>query len=149
MEWSSRLKLRAFLTGIILFLISGFYSCQELKYSVAGKNAPARVTRIKEYDDYSGNPPRPKTAVEFEFTDKHGLVRQGKDTFDGRVDAAEGDPIEVQYRAGADGDARVAGHANTTAVYLFLTCLLALAALSYPILRETYVEVYAPKKRRK
>lgn len=149
MEWSSRLKLRAFLTGIVLFIVSGFYSCQELKYSVVGKKAPGRITRIKEYQDYGGNSPKQRTAVEFEFTDNSGLARQGKDTFDGQVEAAEGDPVEVQYRAGADGGARIAGHANTAAVYLFIICLLGVAALSYPVLRETYVEVYAPKKKRR
>jgi hypothetical protein len=149
MDWSSRLKLRLFLTGVVLFLVSGFYSCQECKYALAGKKAPARITRIKQYEEYGGSSPKQRTAVEFEFTDNRGLTRQGKDTFDDRVDAAEGDSIEVQYRAGADGDSRVAGHANTAAVYLFIACLLAVAALSYPLVREIYTEVYAPKKKRR
>jgi hypothetical protein len=149
MDWSSRLKLRLFLTGIVLFLISGFYSCQELKYSLGGKKAIARITRIREYAGDSGDSTNQKTTVEFEFTDNAGLTRQGKDTFNGRVDAAEGDPIEVQYRAGTDGDSRVAGHANTNAVYLFMICLLVVAAVSYPFFRQVYDEVYAPKKRRR
>src|SRR5581483_10761427 len=138
MEWSSRVKLRAFLVGIVLFLVSGFHSCQECKYALTGKKAPGVVTRIKQYDEYTGSSPQTKTAVEYQFTDNRGLTRQGKDIFDGRVDAAEGDVIEVQYRPGADGDSRVAGHANTTAVYLFIACLLAMAVLSYPFVREVY-----------
>jgi len=149
MDWSSRVKLRLFLTGVCLFLVSGFYSCQECKYALGGKKAPAHITRIKQYEDYGGDSPKQRTAVEYEFTDDHGLTREGKDTFNDRVDAAEGDTIEVQYRAGADGASRVAGHANTTAVYLFIACLLVVAALSYPFAREIYTEVYAPKKKQR
>ncbi len=90
-----------------------------------------------------------RTAVEYEFTDDRGLARQGKDTFKGSVDATEGDPIEVQYRAGTDGDSRVAGHTNTAAVYLFIICLIVVGVLSYPAVRQVYDEVYAPKKRRR
>ncbi len=147
MDWSSGLKLRAFIGGLCLFLFSGYLSCQEVKYGLLSKRATAKITRIDEYEDNGGRNPKLKTAVEYEFTDDHGEARKGKDTFVGRIDAERGDELAVQYRGGSNGDSRVAGHANTTAIYLFIFCLLLLAALSYPIVREVYQEVYAPKKR--
>ncbi|HPF39317.1 MAG TPA: hypothetical protein P5081_01135 [Phycisphaerae bacterium] len=123
-EESGRLGLWAFL--VILFLLSGWLSCRELKYAAWGRSANADVVRVNKYIDrrkYEFDE-IPMADVRYQWTDaddgqrKDGVLLRAEDA------PAEGDIIAIEYLPGVK-DSRMTGDRNAWAIAFFAISFLA------------------------
>jgi hypothetical protein len=114
----------------IVFLISAFLSWRELKYTMIGKQADAKLVRVYTFQDVGRRGRvREKIAVEYEFKDaKTGGVRSESDTLPITAKPPKGPTVKVQYLEGSEGGSRLAG--NTQKIWLWI-CGGTLAFLAY------------------
>ena len=143
-------KLIVLIVYIAAFFISGYLSIGEMGYFLFGKTTTAKVTKFQTILERSGGRGAPNTyslGVEYDFTDSTGIFRHGSDRVDPdlwRFDV--GQIIPVQYRAGAEGDSRVAGTAHQKAAIIFLICSAVLFVLGYRFFRDVSQAVADEKK---
>lgn len=122
-------KLKWILFAGIAFLISGYYSYQELKYTVWSSTAEANVTRTYTSTKWTGGGRgrrrwgrrREFLAVEYTFTDQDGKQHSERDGISIHS-PAPGPKVNVQYFSGVENSSRIEGHSSKVAVWVFLGC---------------------------
>jgi hypothetical protein len=129
-------KLKWFLGAAIVFIVSAFISHGELAYLVGGRDADARITRVREIEESTRRGLQTRKVIEYEFTDNQGHRRRGSDKVDVDWPVPEGSTIKVQYRSGEDGPSRLAGHTNLVGPIVFVAALIFLGVVGYRFWRE-------------
>ncbi|MCA9074285.1 MAG: hypothetical protein KDA93_04570 [Planctomycetaceae bacterium] len=123
--------------AVIAFVISGWYSFNELKYALRSTTVTATVTRQYEFTvptrhGQSG----PRLGIEYEFTNAAGDTQHDKDWVP-LPSELEGQPsVEVQYLPSTDGDSRLAANRSVIGPVFFGGCLLFLAFSLAQLIRE-------------
>ncbi len=136
MDSDSRDDTRTFkliMMAVCGFLISLVTSCQELKFTMWGNKADAKVVSIKEVMVQVGrrSTDEPRIQVEFTYTDGGNQIK-GRDQLPldwDLGDAKPGDTIKIEYMAGDKLSARVEGHRNLSGVYFFIAMFVVLVLL--------------------
>ena len=132
----------------IVFLISGYFSYNELRFFVRGKTAEARVTRTRETQS-GGRHSSPVLSVEYQFTEADGTSRSERDQVAIGSAVTANDLITVQYLPGVEDSSRVLGNSRMGAVYLFLACLAWLSFSGYQLWREATDAVHGSGRRKR
>jgi hypothetical protein len=106
---------------IALFFISGCMSWGEMMYLIVGKDAEARIAKVYESTRRGrfGLARGTYLTVEYSFMESDGTQRTGMDSVALDWPVPESGKVRVRYRAGADGESRLAGHVNWGALALF------------------------------
>ncbi|MGE0376223.1 MAG: hypothetical protein AB7Q45_12505 [Planctomycetaceae bacterium] len=147
-EEAERAKAGILLAAIAAFLISGWYSFNELKYALRSASVDANVRRMYEYTvptrhGQSG----PRLGIEYAFTAADGRQREDKDwvplpsPLQGRA------TVRVQYLPGERGDSRLAANRSVFGPVIFLMCLAFVALSLFRLIREANAPI--PRRRRR
>lgn len=139
-------KFKWLLVAVIVFLISTYYSWQELKFLAWGETAQATVTNTFETSSGSRRS-QPLLAVEYSFTDSATGPRSERDDVPVDWPLPEG-PITVQYLPGVADSSRLEGRSSRAAVIIFLACVCWLGYNGLKLYREASEAVNGRKKRR-
>lgn len=128
----------------LMFLVSVYYSWQELVYVVRGNTAQAMVTET--YTMKSGRfRQHEERVLEYKFAEAGGLSRRGADTIS--MDEPVPGQILVQYTPGEKGRSRIAGHVRWMWLCIFGVAVGGLAFAIYR-LNKHMDEVMAPRRRK-
>jgi hypothetical protein len=143
MDYDELAKFKRILLAGVVFLISAYYSYQEIKFAIWGATAEATVTRTFETKVKR----RQLLAVEYKFSDEDGKRYSERDDvpIDWPVPASV---VTVQYLPGVDDSSRLEGHSSSAAVWIFLACSAWLAFSGYKIYKEASEAVHGTKRRR-
>lgn len=97
----------------LVFLISGYFALNEVRYMVFATSAEAQVMRVYQTVDYGRRGRRiPKLGVEYQFTDKSGASVTAKNSVNVETVIPEGASIRVEYIAGVKDSSRIIGAGN-------------------------------------
>ncbi len=146
-EDAEQRKAGLLLAAVVAFLISGWYSFNELKYALKSTTVTATVTRTYEFTvptrhGQSG----PRLGIEYTFTDTEVVSRQDKDWVP-LPSKLRGEPgVDVQYLPGENGDSRLAVNRSVLGPLFFLGSLAFLAFSLVRLIREANAPI--PRKRR-
>ena len=123
-EESGRLGIWALL--LILFLVSGWLSCRELKYAAWGRSATADVVRVRKYKERRRYDPDEiaMADVRYQWTDTDDGQRRDGVLLLAEDAPAEGDVIAIDYLPGVK-DSRLSGDRNDWAIAFFAIAFLA------------------------
>jgi len=132
-----------FLVGIVLFLLSGCMSYQELAYLINGRETQADITKVYESRGCRGST---RLTVEYAFTEQDGKQRKAMDTVSTNWPVPPNGKVAVQYTPGEDGSSRLAGGVHWIWPAVFAFSLLCLLIIAVRLLREGAEE---PKPRRR
>jgi hypothetical protein len=119
----------------LLFLMSGFYSLNELRYAVFAKTVDAAVTGMRETMS-TGRRRQSRIAVEYQFTESGGATRSERDEVSTDWPIPTTGTVAVQYIPGVEKASRLKGHWSWVAVYTFMGCVAWLGFLFYKLSRE-------------
>ncbi|MBX3357912.1 MAG: hypothetical protein KF745_05745 [Phycisphaeraceae bacterium] len=118
--------------AFVVFIVSFFASCSELKYFTHGKTAEAHLGRAAVVTSRGRfGTRRQKLQIDYVFQDGDGSTRRESDTVATSWPVPEGDTIPVQYIPGSPGDSRLEGHSQAVFVYIFFASLAWLAFLGF------------------
>jgi hypothetical protein len=112
-------KFKVMLVVAVVFLVSTFFAYLELKYSLGGKTAEAKVDRLSERRTRRGT----TRVVHYQYRDENGQMRNGSDDVSRDWSAPASGIVAVQY---LDDTSRLAGNRNTFALVIFVGSLLAM-----------------------
>lgn len=146
-EDAEQRKAGMLIVAIIAFVISAWYSFNELTYALKGTTVTATVMRTYEFTvptRYGQSAPR--LGVEYAFTDADGDLRQDKDWVP-LPSQLRGEPgVEVQYLPGPDGDSRLAANRSIIGPTFFVGCVAFLIVSLVQLIREANAPI--PRRRR-
>jgi hypothetical protein len=110
-----------FLVGL-LFLLSAWMSCLEVKYVIWGMKADAKVISVKKVMNPSRHGSMKVMAVKYAWTEEGGTART--DVVNVEIDQAPalGDVLAIDYLPGVQGS-RLQGRWNYIALTFFLVML--------------------------
>ena len=143
-------KFKLMLAALVAFLISGYFSYQELQYALFGKTATAQITRT--FDTYSrGRRGRriPKLGIEYRYTAANGELYDETEYVSPGYAVPADNQLVVQYRPGVENSSRISGTGNTFWVFIFFGCVAWLAYSGFKLYREASEAVHGPKKKRR
>ncbi|QDT98225.1 hypothetical protein [Gimesia aquarii] len=145
-------KLKWLLIAVVVFLVSGFFSYQELKYAVWSTTTEADVTRTYTTEVSSGRRFRRHRkkvlAVEYTFTDKDGNHHSERD--DIPISAPiPGPKVTIQYFSGVENSSRIKGYSRKLAVWIFLGCCVWLGYAGFKLYRLASEAVDGKPRRRR
>lgn len=127
----------------IWFLVSCYYSWQELVYLIRGKIAVATVTET--YQQSSGRFGTNKHRVlEYNFTEAGGLARRGADTIS--IEEPIPRQVRIEYTLGEKGRSRLEGHIRWMWLAFFAISMTGLGVSIYRLNRHIDAAM-APRKR--
>jgi hypothetical protein len=129
-------RLKWLLIGLLVFVVSAFFSWRELKYAAVGKAVDAKLLRVYESTE-SGRRGRTtqKLAVEYWFADG-GADRKETDTLSIDATPPAGPAVAVQYLAGTPGSSRLAGNGQRVWVLVFFASLAFVGFKVFQVVRE-------------
>lgn len=129
----------------MLFLVSIYYSWQELVYLIRGRLAQGTVT--ESYSQSLGRYGQNKSRViEYRFAEDGGLQRKGGDTLS--MEEQVPDFVLVEYTPGENGRSRIKGHIRWLWLAIFGVSIAGLAWAGYR-LNKHIDEAMAPRNKRK
>jgi hypothetical protein len=137
------------LLSFVALLASCCISFHELTYFVRGRQANGTVTKSYETvlrGRYGFERGRVRT-VEYTFNEPDGTRRSGSDSVP--LDWPVTTTMAIQYMPGADGQSRLAGHANAGGVALFVGMCCLVAFFLYRLFREASEATRPARARRK
>lgn len=145
-------KLKWLLIAVVVFLVSGFFSYQELKYAVWSTTTEADVTRTYTTEVSSGRRFRRRRkkvlAVEYTFTDKDGSQHSERDKIP--ISApTPGPKVTIQYFTGVENSSRIKGYSRKLAVWIFLGCCVWLGYAGFKLYRLASEAVDGKPRRRR
>lgn len=127
----------------IWFLVSCYYSWQELVYLIRGKIAVATVTET--YQQSSGRFGTNKHRVlEYSFAEAGGLARRGADTIS--IEESTPTQVRIEYTPGEKGRSRLEGHIRWMWLAFFAISMTGLGVSIYRLNRHIDAAM-APRKR--
>lgn len=142
-------KLKWILIAGIIFLISAYYSYQELKYAVWGATAEANVTRTFNTAESSRRGRRKNLlAVEYTFTDRDGKQHSERDDIP-RNSPTPGPKVNVEYLPGVEDSSRIEGYSSKVAVWIFLGCCILLVFAGFKLYQMASEAVDGKPRRRR
>ena len=139
-------KLKWILFAGIAFLLSGYFSFQELKFAVWGTTAQAEVTNT--FETRNSRRGGSLLAVEYTFTDKEGKHYSERDDVPSSW-PSPGPKVTIQYLPGVEDCSRLEGHSSKVAVWVFFGCCAWLAYSGYQLYQLASEAVDGPPRRRK
>ena len=120
-----------------MFLLSGCYSYDELKYAMFGKHVDAHVLQKNEFNDARLRGPNVRMiAVKYQFAEAGGGIRSERDNVPLDWPFTAGDTVRVQYIPGVPDRSRLAGNNNLFPVAIFTVCLVLLGVSAFKLWRE-------------
>ncbi len=147
-EDAEQRKAGLLVAAVIAFVISGWYSFNELKYTLKSTTVTATVTRTYEFTVQTRHGRSgPRLGIEYEFTDDDGVTRNDKDWV--RLPSElRGEPgVEVQYLPGEDGDSRLAANRSILGPLFFAGSIAFLVFSLVRLIREANAPI--PRRRRR
>jgi hypothetical protein len=127
-------KLYSLLFGIGLFVVSAFYSFNELDYAIRGRTAAA--TSMRKHETTNGHRNGPTVLnVQYEFPDTDGTVRKEYDIvpLDWTFPAAT--PLQIQFIPKSAYSSRLAGHTHPFWVFTFFASFIPIGYACYKFWR--------------
>lgn len=135
------------LAALAVFLISGFYAFDELRYGIWGRTVPAKITQTRRFEESGRRGGRREmVSVEYSFAGGTEGVLNERDALPADWPIA-GDTIMVQNIPGTPDSSRVAGHRNMGSVYVFLGSLAVVAGFIFLLYREAKATERRPARR--
>lgn len=136
-EDAEQRKAGLLIAAVVAFVISGWYSFNELKYFLWSHTVTATVTRTYEFTvptrhGQSG----PRLGIEYEFTDADGETRHDKDWVPLPSEVRGQAGVDIQYLPGPEGDSRLAANRSVIGPVFFVGCLLFLLFNLAQLIRE-------------
>jgi hypothetical protein len=116
-EW---LKLRLLLAGVVMFVVSGFFSCSELNYLARGKTIAATKASSHTVQQRGRYGTTQELYVSYEFNDG-GKVRKESDEVALDFNLPSSGPIMIEYIPDSADYSRLEGHHHWWAITIF-TC---------------------------
>lgn len=125
-------KLRLAIAVVVIFLISGWYSFQELRYTISGRTVAATVTNVEHrqervYRRRFGHTMRDITAITVQFSNANNTPQTAVMTQSGVSAVQPQQQMQVQFIPGEYETVRLAGQQNWVAVLFFFGGLAAMA----------------------
>lgn len=140
-------KFKWLLGAGMVFLISGYFSLNELRYALFSRTVEARVTNARATQSV-GRRKEPRLAIEYNFTEAGGATRSERDTVPVDWPLSPDGAIQIQYIPGVANASRLSGRGSWNAVAIFLASLVAIGVLFYKLHLEAHAPV-RPRTRRK
>jgi hypothetical protein len=149
-------NLKRLLVAGLVFLVSGWFAFGELRYWAFGETADATITEVKETSQAGRRGrSRPMLAVRYSFPESGGATRSERDdvppdwTPPGGASLQPGSKVKVQYLPGVPDKSRLAGHATTLPLLIFVACLVAIVGFGIWLWRHAYQAVHSRPARRR
>ncbi len=122
----------------MLFLVSAYCSCQEMKYAIWGKTAEATITSTRPMVVSEGRRTRRVLMVQYQFTEANGTERRDSTTRALDWQPPADGKLIIDYLAGVEGRSRPHGKWNYIAVAFFLIMLSAMVFFVVKTFRSAY-----------
>lgn len=124
-------QLRLAMLAVVVFLISGWYSFQEMRYAVWGRTVEGTVTQVEHrqervYRRRWGSRTRHFTAVTVQFLGVDNTVQSGEFRESGAHAIRPQQQLKVQYIPGDYHMVRLSGEQNWFAIIFFFGGLIAM-----------------------
>ena len=106
---------------LVVYIMTGWIAWTELDYFVWGKSADAEILSVTEsYSTGRYGRRHPNQNVEFSFTEANGTHRTERETVDIYWQAPGSGQTKIEYFAGIEYSARIAGVAWKFPAWIFL-----------------------------
>ncbi len=128
------LKLYALLFGIGLFVVSAFYSFNELDYAIRGHTSAATLISKHQTNRGSRNGPT-LLEVWYEFPDTDGTIRKEYDFVPLDWNFGTGSPLQVQFIPKSAYSSRLVGHTHSFWVIMFFASFIPIGYACYKFWR--------------
>ncbi len=103
----------------LMFLVSAWASCQEMKYAIWGRTAEAQVYSAEKVSVSSGRRVKNTVAVRYRWSDADDGEREDVQNLDLSWQRPADDVIRIEYLPGVKAS-RMAGERNWVAITIFL-----------------------------
>ncbi len=125
------IKLRFAIAMVVLFLISGWYAFQELRYAIFGRTVEATVTGVEHrrervYRRRGRHTTRDVTDITVQFPAPDNTPRMGELTQSGVSAVQPQQKLMIQYLPGDADMVRLSGQQNWLSIVFFLGGLTAM-----------------------
>jgi len=143
---------KAFIGTALIFLISMFQSCSEVRLSLFGVKSEATVEAVMVEYNTKTKEETGKYLVRYKFNakDSEGM-REVKDQYvcsrEEAENTSEGDKLPLKYIDGRPTVNRVSGHGKTVWVITFLIFLVIFIGHGYFVYKEAMDDVKRSKRR--
>jgi hypothetical protein len=141
------------LFALVIFLVSGWFAVEELRYFAFGSTADATIVEaFKTQQTGRRGRSTPLLAIRYEFDD-NGTSRTERDdvSLDWALTQAflpePGDKIAVQFLPGTEDKSRLKGHSRPLPVAIFVVALIGITGFAAWLWRHAYQQVHGPKRR--
>lgn len=156
-EESELRKFKWLAVAVLIFLVTGWFAVEEMRYAAFGAAAEAGIVEARQTERSSGRRgrKRPVLAVRYTFQEAGGASRTEIDEVSPDWTPPDGSPLEtgskvrVQYLSGSPGKSRLAGHSHPVPLAIFLACLAGLAGFAIWLWRHASQAVHGPARRRR
>jgi len=140
-------QFKRIIMAIIVFLMTMYFSYQEMKYVIWSTTAEATVTRTFETAESAGRFRRRELlAIEYTFTDEDGQSHNERE--DIPLDhPAPGERITVEYIPGVEDSSRIEGYSSLIPIWIFLGCCAWLGYEFFKLYREANEPVSRHRRR--
>ena len=128
------------LIAVLVFAISAFYSCEEVKYSTGGKLADGTVDNVSESIGRRGRPVR---QVHYHYRDEEGDLRKAVTPVARDWQPPADGKVAVQY---LEDSSRLVGQRNMGALVMFFASLVALAVGGFLFWRHVRAATAGPRR---
>lgn len=130
---SDWLKIRLAVGGLILFIVSIFFSASELWYLAFGKTTQATIVAVQEVTKRGRfGSTRTQLRVRYNFDEGDGIRKTEMDTVGTDwIDKLEGGTVAVQYLPGSPESSRLSGNNHMFFVWVLPACLVALGVVTW------------------
>ena len=136
-------KVKLIFTSFFVFVVSGFTSCNEIRYSLFGEKTEARIVEMKRIRE--GRSPRESLSISYVFNDKKRGDTRENDTVSLDYPVPESSVIPIEYFPGEVYSSRIAGNTNHVWIVIFVVSL----AVFIGFIVKLAVEAQEPSKDRK
>lgn len=127
-------KIRGAIVLFVLFLLSGYYSLQEMRYFVMGRVVDATVDQVevrseRVYRRRYGSTTREYKQATVHFLRPDNILETGTLRLENHEPVRTQQSLKIQYLPGQPDMMRLSGRPNWIAVMFFLGSLMALAGV--------------------
>lgn len=122
----------------ILFLMSAYASCIELKYLIWGEHTEATIVRAQKLTTSSGRRSVKVMGVTYEFAEKDGTSRKDKMNMSLDWTPPADERLQIEYLPKTPGESRIPGERKYIFVIIFFGSLCVMGFFLVRVLRQAY-----------
>ena len=134
----------------VMFFLSMFTSCTELRYLAFGRRTQGEVIAVSRWTQLATSPPGDVWQLKYVFQDQGNIRREQTHLYgDAASPPTSGGKVEIEYIPRSEGMSRLAGQRDNLSLGFFFGCLgLIVSASIFLAWRDRRIDRPRPHPRR-